>query len=101
MGNLIRGDSREALNHLSTKTRIADTALEVISRCRSTSTSSLVGGGTAGSAILDSSDMVDVRGTGYGSVERWVGEGTYEDARWLGTRSEPVLGCCLLEYLVL
>jgi len=37
-------DVREALNHFSTSTKIAETALEVISRCRATSISSLVGG---------------------------------------------------------
>lgn len=37
-------DVREALNHFRTSTKIAETAFEVISRCRATSISSFVGG---------------------------------------------------------
>jgi hypothetical protein len=40
--------SREALNHFRVSNKIAETALEVISRCRVTSRSSSVGGGAGG-----------------------------------------------------
>jgi hypothetical protein len=42
--------ARDALNHLSKRIRIAETALEVISLCRLMSISSGVGAGGAGSA---------------------------------------------------
>ncbi len=47
-------DLRETLNHFKTISRIADTALEVISRCRVTSSSSRVGvgGGMGGSCAM-------------------------------------------------
>lgn len=48
-------NAREALNHFNTNTKIAETALEVISRCRATSISSLVGG----VAFVSASDQLD------------------------------------------
>lgn len=40
--------AREALNHFKVKSSMAETALDVISRCLATSTSSGVGGGGKG-----------------------------------------------------
>jgi hypothetical protein len=55
-------DVREALNHFRTNTKIAETAFEVISRCRATSISSLVGG----VAFVSATDQLDSL-----EVHRW------------------------------
>lgn len=46
--NRINRDSRETLNHFNVMSRMADTAFDVISRCRVTSISSNVGGWAGG-----------------------------------------------------
>jgi hypothetical protein len=50
---------REALNHFNVNNKIAETALDVISRCRVTSRSSSVGGGAGGCSGADQTQNHD------------------------------------------